>query len=156
MPFNSRTETFSGHLRVKAPVERVFPLFSPMGEKNWVRGWDPEILHPTDRDWEEGMIFRSSEESGTAVWVLSRLDLSMHQVQYVRIEPDYYVARIEVICKETSADCTDVFTKYSFIGLASAGNEAIGRMTAKEYDSKMTKWAAWLESFLSSNMAGNS
>ena len=153
MTYSSRSVTFSGHFHLNAPVERVFPLFSPLGEKYWVPGWDPEIVYPIDREWEEGMVFRTTEESGIAVWFISRLELSIHRVEYIRVEPNHLVARIEVKCTGKSADSTEVLTQYSFIGLSPAGNDAIGIMPAKEYDSKMARWAAWLEGHLSSDAA---
>jgi hypothetical protein len=41
-------------------IDRVFPLFTPAGEKLWVEGWDPEFLHPTSGETCEGMVFRTS------------------------------------------------------------------------------------------------
>jgi len=31
-----------------------------------VPGWDPELLHPPGVEWEEGLVFRTREESGGA------------------------------------------------------------------------------------------
>src|SRR5512135_1664224 len=46
--FAAATVTRTGHLTFDAPVEKVFPLFTPLGERNWAPGWNPEILYPAD------------------------------------------------------------------------------------------------------------
>jgi uncharacterized protein (TIGR00369 family) len=142
------TAGFTGRIRLNGPVERVFPLFSPVGEKSWVPGWDPELLHPPGASWRDGLIFRTAEDSGPAVWIVSDLDVATHRVTYHRVEPSLYVARIDVTCEEVSAGVTDVSTAYTFVGLSEEGNRAISAMTALEYEAKMTRWTTWLEHHL--------
>lgn len=48
--FSARTNAFAGKLAADASIEEVFPLFSPGGERLWVPGWDPEVLHPPEAD----------------------------------------------------------------------------------------------------------
>jgi hypothetical protein len=144
MSFTPRACTLRGGFAVRGPVETVFPLFSPDGERKWVPGWDPEILHPPT-GWEQGQIFRTREERGDAVWVITRLDRARHEVEYHRVEPGRYVAHIEVRCHAVSDRETEVTTAYSFIGLAAAGNEDIAAMTQAAYDAKMSRWAEWIE-----------
>jgi hypothetical protein len=150
MTFLSGTASFTGRIRLNGSAERAFLLFSPMGEKEWVPGWDPEILHPTRGFWEEGLIFRTSEESGTAIWIISNLDIAAHRVSYHRVEPTRYVARIDVSCDEVSTGIAEVSTVYSFVGLSEEGNEATSVMTAMEYAAKMVRWTTWLECCLAS------
>jgi hypothetical protein len=40
-----------GGFSVAGPVDSVFELFSPLGEKAWVPGWDPELIHPPGVSW---------------------------------------------------------------------------------------------------------
>ncbi|MGD0038036.1 MAG: hypothetical protein ABSC53_12190 [Bacteroidota bacterium] len=152
MFFIPRIASFTGRLHLNGSVERVFPLFSPIGEKQWVPGWDPEILHPSGSFWEEGLIFRTSEESGTAIWIVSNLDISAHRVRYHRVEPTHYVARIDVTCDVVSIGVTDVSTVYKFVGLSEEGNNAINLMTEEEYAAKMVRWTTWLERCLASGV----
>lgn len=144
----------AGHISLKggfvldAPLEEAFPLFSPEGETHWVPGWDPEILHPPEGRWETGLIFRTREEFGEAVWVVSQLDRASHRVIYHRVEPGRYVARVEVECKPVTTASTEVRTAYSFTGLSEAGNSEIESMSPEAYDAKMDRWVGWLRSYL--------
>src|SRR5262245_10342915 len=54
-PRISRTATF----RAEGPIDKVFPLFGPVLEKEWCWGWNPEILYSTSPLIEEKMIFRT-------------------------------------------------------------------------------------------------
>jgi len=141
--FTPRSKTLSGTLTVDAPVERAFPLFSPLGERLWVPGWDPEVLAPPGAEWEEEMLFRTHDEHGEAVWVITRLDRAAHEVTYHRVEPGRYVARVEVRCTALGEQ-TAVRTSYRFVGLSEAGNAEIDAMTDEEYAGKMERWAGWI------------
>jgi hypothetical protein len=142
--------TFTGKLEVRAPVEQAFPLFSPPGEVHWVPGWNPEFVEPPVSSWEQGQVFRTQEERGEAVWVVARLDCARHEVEYYRVEPGRYVARIEVLCRAGASNGTEVSTAYSFVGLSELGNQDITAMTQEAYDGKMARWTEWIERHLGS------
>lgn len=148
-PFRSRALTLRGQVLVRAGLDEAFELFSPEGERWWVPGWDPEYLHPADGAWERGQLFRTREESGEAVWVVSGLDRSGHRSEYHRVEPGHWVARVEVGCRAAQDGATEVTVAYSFFGLSEAGNREIATMNQADYDAKMERWGRWLEDYLS-------
>jgi len=143
-PFTSQSRRLAGRLQVAAPIAQAFPLFSPIGEKAWVPGWDPELLHPSRAEWTEGLIFRTRGESGDAIWVVTRLDRSTWSVQYHRVEPNLYVARVSVQCTPVTDVVTEVATEYEFVGLSERGNVEIAGMTQDAYAEKMTRWSSWI------------
>ncbi len=148
MSFVAGSRTFTGGFTVGGPVDLVFSLFSPIGEKSWVPQWDPELLHPAGVEWERGLIFRTREETGDAIWIVTWLDHPGHRVEYYRVEPSRYVARVEVSCKAISAVETDVQTTYEFIGLSKEGNDHIATMTDEDYKAKMARWQNWINTCL--------
>jgi hypothetical protein len=139
----------SGRLEIPAPLETTFELFSPEGERLWVPGWNPELLHPPGVSWQAGLIFRTREELGEAVWVVTLLDRERHEVEYVRVEPGRYVAKVRVGCRGRSAGPTDVRVTYTFVGLSEAGNREIAAMSQAAYEQKMMRWQEWIDSHLS-------
>src|SRR5450759_2768968 len=80
--FIARSASFNGRFRVPGPIETVFDLFSPLGERLWVPEWNPELLYPSGVSWVSGQIFRTQEEAGEAVWVVTRLRREAHEVEY--------------------------------------------------------------------------
>src|SRR5262249_45979653 len=70
--FASKAVRFVGKISLTGPVDEVFQLFSPLGERLWVPDWKPELLHPPGVSWEAGLIFRTREEAGDAIWMVTR------------------------------------------------------------------------------------
>ena len=131
----------------------MFELFSPLGEKLWVPGWNPELLHPPGVSWARGLIFRTQEERGEAVWVVTTLEREAHQVEYHRVESGRYVARVRVACIAGANGETQVATTYFFVGLSPAGNADIALMTKELYVEKMRRWERWISKSRARNRA---
>lgn len=147
--FVARSVEFTGRFTVPGPIETVFDLFSPLGERAWVPDWNPEFLHPSGVVWACGQIFRTQEETGEAVWIVTGLNCEAHQVEYHRVEPHRYVARVRVMCTTAPEDRnTEVSTAYAFVGLSSQGNDEIGAMTDALYAGKMKRWERWINQYL--------
>ncbi len=139
--FAARAVRLAGGFTVALDADAAFPLFSPLGERSWVPGWDPELIHPPGVDWAEGLIFKTREELGDAIWIVTRLDRAARHVEYHRVEPGRYVAHITVRCTPTSDRTTDVAVSYAFVGLSDRGNADIDAMTESAYAEKMSRWA---------------
>ena len=146
--FAPKSIELGGDFILSAPPDKVFGFFSPLGEKLWVPGWNPELLYPPEAEWERGQIFRTQEERGAAIWVISALDRQRHQVEYHRVEAGRYVARVSVRCKQSGAGNSEVEVTYTFIGLSDAGNRDIAEMSATAYREKMERWRGWIEQHL--------
>jgi hypothetical protein len=147
--FAAHSVDLSGSFAVSSRLDAVFELFSPLGEKLWVPDWNPELLHPPGVGWERGLIFRTQEELGEAVWVVTVLDRERHVVEYHRIEPGRYVARVRVQCQARGVQQTEVAVTYTFVGLSDAGNQAIAAMSQTAYEQKMRRWQGWITGYLS-------
>ncbi|HME00485.1 MAG TPA: hypothetical protein VKM93_24530 [Terriglobia bacterium] len=153
--FVARSAEFSGGFAVAGPVDQVFELFSPLGEKLWVPQWNPELLHPPGVSWERGLIFRTQEEKGEAIWVVTALEREAHEVEYHRVESGRYVARVTVACKAETEGQTQVGATYVFVGLSPEGNVDIAIMTRESYVEKMKRWERWIsESFARNRTVG--
>lgn len=146
--FIAHSVEFNGRFTVAGPIEAVFDLFSPLGERLWVPDWDPELQYPSGVSWARGQIFRTQEEAGQAVRVVTTLTHESHEVEYHRVEPYRYVARVRVKCTAPAHQVTEVSTSYSFFGLTAEGNDAIGAMTDASYAEKMKRWERWISQYL--------
>lgn len=142
--FVAQSVEFGGALTVGRAPDAAFPLFSPLGEIAWVPSWSPELIHPPGVAWARGMVFRTRDEKGEAVWIVTALDRAAHEVEYHRVEPGRYVARIRVRCEAAAAGRTLVSVTYAFIGLSEDGNAEIARMSAGEFEDKMRRWERWI------------
>lgn len=147
-----RSVELSGRFRTPCDVATAFELFSPLGEKLWVPGWDPELLHPPGRSWERGLVFRTREERGDAIWIVTALERQRHEVEYHRVEAGRYVARVMVGCRAVDGD-TEVEVRYVFVGLSEIGNDDIAAMTGAAFEEKMRRWQRWIARHLEERSA---
>lgn len=152
--FIAGSNEFTGHFSVDAPIQTVFELFSPLGERVWVPGWNPELLHPPDVRWGQGQIFRTQEEKGEAIWIVTGLNREAHQVEYHRVELHRYVACIRVKCTALGDRNTEVVTTYAFVGLSREGNDEIRAMTVEAYSEKMKRWKQWIGDYVTRKVHG--
>lgn len=148
MTFTATSMVLSGGFTLPVAPGDAFELFSPLGEKRWVPGWDPELIHPPGVSWERGLVFRTREERGDAIWVVTALDRERHEVEYHRVEAGRYVARVQVGCAAQGAGQTHVHVAYTFVGLSAVGNEDIAAMSPQAYEDKMRRWQGWITNHL--------
>lgn len=148
--FTARSIELTGAFALTCPTDEAFVCFSPVGETRWVPGWRPELIHPPGVEWARGQIFRTREERGDAVWVITALDPREHLVEYHRIESTRYVAKVTVRCAPLTDGRANVTVTYAFVGLSDAGNTDIDAMTQADYDAKMLRWQGWIEEYLRS------
>lgn len=147
-PFDAHTVTLTGTIVLAAPVDEVFELFSPLGEKKWVEGWNPQILFPKGGTWNQGMVFRTFSPGQEATWIVAELDLHAHRVVYYRVEPARLVARVEVRCRALAADRTEATIVYSYVGLTQAGNDHLAEWTDAAYKAKMDRWEGVINEYV--------
>src|SRR5210317_427334 len=96
MDFIEHTASFE----IAQPVEDLFPLFSPEGEKLWVPGWDYENIMGT-ADLAEDYVFLTESHdhvSGKAIWLVKKYEPEAWLVQFYRIEPEDKVGVVTVQC----------------------------------------------------------
>jgi hypothetical protein len=146
--FTPQSVELAGGFDLEGPAAAAFELFSPLGERDWVPEWSPELLYPPGTMWQRGQIFRTPGDRHPAVWVITDLDRGRHLVEYHRVEPDRYLARVRVRCIEQSKGKTEVRVSYLFVGLSDAGNEEIAGMGSESFAKKMQQWKQWIDASL--------
>ena len=146
--FEPRSVEFKGGFDLEGPIADVFNLFSPLGERLWVPGWSPELLYPPGVSWQRGQIFRTRSDHHEAVWVVTDLAPSLQRVEYHRVEPEHYVARVTVRCTGPAVNKTEVIVSYVFVGLSDAGNAEIAEMTDVSFARRMDQWKEWIDRYM--------
>ena len=135
------------------PIERVFPLFTPAGEKLWVDGWDPEFLHPASGDTCEGMIFRTGHGEESTLWGCVAWSPAAHRVRYARVTPASRFGFVEVACRALAEDRTEATVGYAFTALSPGGRSYLANLTEEAFASMIEEWRTAIDRWLSSNVA---
>lgn len=135
------------------PIAKLFPLFTPEGEKKWVPDWDYENVMGTS-DLSEDYVFltkKHDHESSNAIWIVKRYDPKSHFVQYYKIEPETKIGLVSVKCTERETAKTEVQVTYKYISLSKDGEAFVSEFSEKVYEEYIGEWQKLLVKYF---MAG--
>lgn len=134
---------------VKAPIEKTFPLFGPIREKEWAAGWEPQIIYSRHPEVEEHMIFKTAgnhPDEREYVWVVAQYKPTEFFIEY-QVSTHQRIWFITVECKPQQEN-TLVSVTYSYTGLTDAGSrinkESLGKMFAHD----LKDWAEAINHYL--------
>ena len=133
---------------LSGPVDRVFPLFSPIGETLWVEGWDPEFLHPQGGETRQGMVFRTAHGDETTLWACADWDPVGHRVRYVRVTPDSRFGFVEVACRPSADGGTEASIAYTFTALNASGRSYLSALTEDAFARMIQAWQVRIDAWL--------
>lgn len=127
---------------MSVPVEDLFPLFSPAGEKLWVPGWDYTDVMGTPDLAEDYVFLTESHDHGTAeaIWVVKKYDPTNWRVEFYKIEPGDKVGVVKILCRTLGEGQTEVQVGYKYIALSAVGEAFISDFTAAAYEAFIGEW----------------
>lgn len=131
----------TGEVRIPGPVEKVFPLFTPIGELLWIPTWKYTPVYPPSGETEQDMVFHT--EDGANTWILAHYDPPNRSI-YVFMNANV-VVRIEVTCRAASPTETDMRIIHTWTALTEQGRVLFP--TDEAYKLKMENWKQWLDEY---------
>ena len=139
MPQAPRTQMRSFHL--DAPRERVFPLFTARGERDWAPGWDPVMLSGAE---ERGSAFQTrSHQAHTTTWIVIDYRPSEGRVSYARLAHGSNIGLVDVICTESTQGGTDVSVAYTLTPLQQQAEAFVDEfLDPGQYERMIDEWQA--------------
>lgn len=120
--------------RLEAPVARVFPLFTALGERAWAQGWDPELLSGGE---ERGSVFRTSHGGRETTWIVVAYLPSEGRVSYARLAHGSNMGLVDVQCSAAAGGGTEVSVRYTLSGLNAQGQAFVNEFLDPAHYSRM-------------------
>ena len=127
-------------ITLDGPIDRVFPLFTPIGETRWVDGWNPEFLHPKNGETSEGMVFRTGAGDEETLWACVEWNPDACRARYARVTPSSRFGFVEVTCRAVSARETQASVAYTFTALTEQGRSDLAGMTETAFTGMIEDW----------------
>jgi len=128
-----------------APLARVFPLFTALGEKAWAQGWEPELLSGRE---ERGSVFRTVHGAREATWIVVDYRPAQGRVSYARLVQGSNMGLVDVQCSAASGG-TEVSVRYTLTGVNSQGQAFVtGFLDPAHYSRMIEEWRAALSKVL--------
>lgn len=130
------TQVATFHL--DAPVARVFPLFTALGERAWAHGWEPELLSGRE---VRGSVFRTVHGGSVTTWVVVDYRPSAGRVGYARLAGASNMGLVDVRCTPASGGGTEVSVRYTLTGLDPRGQAFVtGFLQPAQYSHMIEEW----------------
>ena len=86
---------FEHRMEVAAPPEQVFPLLCPVRERDWIDGWDAEIVRSESGVAERGCVFRTRTDHGALTWIVHRYR-PPRRIGFTLLAPDRFVELLDI------------------------------------------------------------
>lgn len=142
----------SAAFEISQPIDQVFPLFSPEGEKRWVPHWDyRNVMGNTELSEDYVFLTRSHDHaSADAIWLVKRYVPEAWLIQFYRVEPEDKVGVVTVQCSATGDRSTHVEVTYEYIPLSEKGREFVDSFTMERYEKFINDWKKLLLQYFNS------
>ncbi len=144
----SHTKTFE----ITQPVDKMFPLFTPEGEKLWVPDWDyVNIMGSTELC--ENYVFMTdshAHKTSRSIWIVKKYDPELHYVQYYKIEPMDKIGVVTVECTDIGSDRTRVKVTYKYVALSTEGEKFLSEFSYSVYEDYICNWKKLLMNYFQS------
>jgi hypothetical protein len=147
--FKSERVQQSASFILNGSVDKIFPLFGPVREKEWAAGWNPEIIYPLTVDVEKNMVFQtkgkhSGEEKYT--WVISTFNPKNYQIEYT-VSTSERIWLIQVQCEANELKTKATIT-YTYTALSPIGNERNKEALKKMFSNNLKDWQEAINYYL--------
>jgi hypothetical protein len=138
--------TNTGMLNLKGPPDEVFPLFTPMGEYQWIPGWEVELIHPQTPEPQQGTVFVNSHFPDVKTyWLTISYDTEQRLAIYANVTPDVWIMRLDITCEAGSEDNTLAQMTYAMTSLSDHGNKVLDHMFNQEsFNERIAQFEKWI------------
>jgi hypothetical protein len=133
---------------INSSPDKVFPLLCPVREKEWVQGWDPELVITESGFAEKDSIFVTKHGDEKSYWIITRYDPVNYEIEMHIINPDITVGKLEIKLHKDKDEKTKADVSYTYTSLSSEGNRFISNYTEEKYINFMRTWEEEINHYL--------
>lgn len=131
-----RELSFDATFLAPAPPERVFPLLCPVREREWVPGWQCEVLHSATGFACLDCVFATPlPEGGSLTWVVSRHE-PPRRIEFTCFAPGLFVMRLDVAVT-AHGEASRLDWSRRFLALGPEGEQALRARTPEVLQRQM-------------------
>ena len=160
------SHVYEQHL--EAAPDRVLPLLTPLGERAWASGWEPDMRweppgggagtlfvtrhpgHPVSRTpgTPEEQSSGAAHPGSETTWLLDAWEPAAGHVHYVHVTPGSDVTEIDIQLRADGKDRTIATVRYTWTSLGEPGQALVRSKTPESYRRFMQEWERELNHYL--------
>jgi hypothetical protein len=132
-----------------APPERIFPLLCPVREKDWLDGWDYEMIFSKSGRIEKGCVFSTLHHGNNeTIWYVSKHDKKNKIVEFIRLTLMEEVVKINITLHDNGNGTTTSNISYEYTSLNDYKSDWIEKELDKVFMDSMTWWEKAINYYL--------
>ncbi len=141
--------TFAYQQQYSGTTRQVFPLLCPEREKDWLDGWQYEMIYSESGLIEQDCVFMTNSNGNQpTIWIVTQYDQSNKCIEFVRFSPEECVAKIQIDLEEASAEkCLDNIS-YQYTALNAKQADFIENHMEEFFIQSMQWWEKALNHYL--------
>lgn len=132
-----------------ATPDKVFPLLCPVLEKEWIDGWEYEMIYSVSGVAEKGCVFQTPSPGNVkTTWYTTRHEPEQFIVEFVRITPEEMTVRIYIRLTDNNNGTTTADITYEYTPLSETGNDWIEKESETVFNANMAYWEKAINHYL--------
>lgn len=129
--------------------DKVFPLLCPVLEKEWIDGWEYEMIFSMSGVVEKGCVFQTLSHSNVkTTWYTTRHEPEQFIIEFVRVTPGEMIVRIYIRLSDNNNGTTVANIMYEYTPLSESGNSWIEKESDAVFNANMTYWENAINHYL--------
>ncbi len=123
---------------VEAPRDLVFSLLCPVRERDWLPGWQADVVYSKSGQVEDGCVFRSRHPKlGEGWYVTSRHEAAAGIVEFVVFYPGICVMKLDILATVAAPQKTRLRWRRTYTALGVDGGAFIEALTEDAFARQM-------------------
>jgi hypothetical protein len=134
--------TVEGSFDLKTSADKALQLFTPEGERTWVKNWNPQPVYPPQSGvaFQPNAVFQVDEGNESSLWTILQANLTEHIAEYVYVVQGQRVSRVRVQIEPVDSNHCRVRVRYVHTATSEKGMQFIASMTQESFAQKMRDW----------------
>jgi hypothetical protein len=131
-----------GSFELNTSADKALLLFTPEGERAWVKGWDPKPVYPPQADvvFQANSVFRVDQAGEHSLWTIVEADLQEHIAEYIYVVEGERLSRVRVQIEALSEQHCRVRVHYVHTAISEKGLPFVTSVSEASYAQKMRDW----------------
>lgn len=148
MNFKGKQVTKTFHQINYGSPEAVFPLLCPQREKDWLEGWDYDMIYSQSGGAEQDCVFLTHQHGQAAtVWQVTQYHPNQ-LIEFVRVTPGENLVKITIQLIARADGFSDVHISYQYTGLNPHQNTFIETELEASFQASMEWWEKAINHYL--------
>ena len=149
MSFTGKQKTLMYTQLNNASPDEVFPLLCPFREKDWLEGWDYQMIHSKSGLIEQDCVFTTPHHGDqVTVWQVTQYDTIKKRIEFLRVTPKENIVKINISLSPNDIGHTLVHISYQYTALNKAQNDFIENELEQVFNGNMEWWEKAINHYL--------